>query len=132
LTPGIELIYNISRKRDDWRGFFIKYQDRLLFGTDTGTWETVEESVVKIWLVRNFLESDEEFFTPSEADMLLTRYKEPFVGLTLPKSVLRKIYAGNFRRLWGETPRIVPLDVTIKILEENGEIVIAQALRSIP
>ncbi len=132
LTPGIELIYNISRKRDDWRGFFIKYQDRLLFGTDTGTWETVEESVVKIWLVRNFLESDEEFFTPSEADMLLTRYKEPFVGLTLPKSVLRKIYAGNFRRLWGKTPRIVPLDVTIKILEENGEIVIAQALRSIP
>jgi len=129
LTPGIELIYNISLKRDDWRGFFIKYQDRLLFGTDIGMWETVEESVEKIWLVRNFLESDEEFFTPHKADMLLTRYEEPFIGLKLPVGVLRKIYADNFKRLWRETPRRVVLTSAVRMLEEKGETVIARALR---
>jgi len=129
LTPGIELFYNISRRRDDWRRFFIKYQSRLLFGTDTGTWETVEESVEKIWLIRNFLESDEEFFTPPAADSLLTRYKEPFIGLKLPGDVLKKIYAQNFQRLWGKKPRKIAVDAAIRMLEDKGEKAVSQALR---
>jgi predicted TIM-barrel fold metal-dependent hydrolase len=105
LTLGIELMYNISRRRDDWRKFFIEYQDRIFFGTDIMMWLTIDEALARIWLLRNFLETDEEFFTPPEADRLLTRYKEPYIGLHLPKSVLRKIYAGNFRRVWGRRPK---------------------------
>ena len=92
------MIYNISRRRDEWREFSIKYQDRIFFGTDIATWQ-IQEAVARIWLVRKFLESDEEFFTPNTADELLTRYEEPFVGLNLPEEVLRKIYAENFMRL---------------------------------
>ena len=131
LTPGIELIYNISRRRDEWREFFIKYQDRIFFGTDIATWQTVQEAVARIWLVRKFLESDEEFFTPNTADELLTRYEEPFVGLNLPEEVLRKIYAENFMRLWGEKPKKVNMDVAIKICEEKGEKTIAEALKNL-
>jgi predicted TIM-barrel fold metal-dependent hydrolase len=129
LTPGIELIYNISRRRDDWRDFFIKYQDRILFGTDIATWQTKQEAIVRIWIVRKFLESDEEFFTPNTADELLTRYKEPFIGLKLPEGVLKKIYFENFQRLWGNKPRKVEMDAAIKFCEERGEKGIVKALK---
>jgi predicted TIM-barrel fold metal-dependent hydrolase len=102
LSLGIELMYNISRRRDDWRDFFIKHQDRIFFGTDIGTWHTFDNAISRIWLVRNFLESAEEFYVPTESNNLLTRYKKPFIGLKLPKSVLKKIYNENFQRLWGK------------------------------
>jgi len=119
LSLGIELMYNISRRRDEWRDFFIKYQDRILFGTDVGTWHTFQSAIDRIWLVRNFLESDAEFFTPPSANTLLTRYKEPFIGLSLPKSALARIYAGNFRRLWGKKPRKVNFEAAMKMLEKR-------------
>jgi len=111
LSLGIELMHNISRRRDDWRGFFVKYQDRIFFGTDIATWQTLSEAIARIWMIRNFLESDEEFYTPPAADYLLTRYNEPFVGLKLPEGVLHRIFAENFRRLWGKEPRKVNLEL---------------------
>ena len=131
LTLGIELMYNISRRSDDWRDFFIKYQDRFFFGTDIATWQTLQEALDRIWLIRNFLESDEEFYTPSTADKLLTRYEKPFVGLHLPEPVLRKIYAENFRRLWGQKPKEADLNAFLDHLESKGEKVISTALRNL-
>jgi len=128
LTLGIELMHNISRRRDDWRDFFIKYQDRIFFGTDISTWQTVEEAIDRIWLVRNFLESDDKFHTPETADELLTRYKAPFLGLDLPPRALRKIYSENFQRLWGSKPRKVNTEVAISTLRSKGETAIAEAL----
>jgi len=131
VTPGIELMYNISRRRDDWRDFFIKHQDRIFFGTDIATWQTIQESVDRIWLIRNLLESDERFFTPLTADKLLTRYKEPFVGLNLPKCILKKMYAENFKRLWGKEPRKIDSRLAIRMCDEKNEKAIADALRKI-
>jgi len=131
LTLGIELMYNISQRRDDWRSFFIKHQDRIFFGTDISTWQTVQESLDRIWLIRNFLESDEDFYTPSTADKLLTRYEKPFLGLKLPKEAIRKIYAGNFHRLWGKKPRKVNRELALKILKEKGEKAVVEALKEI-
>ncbi|MEM2789578.1 MAG: amidohydrolase family protein [Candidatus Bathyarchaeia archaeon] len=130
LTPGIELIYNISRRRDDWRDFFIKYQDRIFFGTDIATWQTEVEAVARIWIVRKFLESDEEFFTPETADELLTRYKEPFIGLKLPVNTLRKIYSENFKRLWGKQPRKANVDTAMRFFEERGEKELIEIMKS--
>jgi len=132
ITLGIELMYNISRRRDDWRDFFVKHQNRIFFGTDIATWQTLQESVTRIWMIRKFLESDEEFYTPPTADLLLTRYREPFIGLKLPIDTLRKIYAENFRRLWGNKPRIVDLEAAIKRCEENSEDAVVEALRNLP
>jgi len=131
LTLGIELMYNISRRRDEWREFFIKFQDRIFFGTDIATWQTAQEALARIWLIRNFLESGEEFFTPPTADMLLTRYKEPFIGLKLPEGALKKIYCENFKRLWGDEPRPLIIDAVIDALKREGEKEIIKALKSI-
>ncbi len=129
LTLGIELMYNISRRRDDWRDFFKQHQDRIFFGTDIATWQTIQESIARIWLIRNFLESGEEFFTPPTADKLLTRYKEPYIGLSLPRGVLKKIYAENFQRLWGKEPKKVDLRAAIEMCEKKNGKTIANALR---
>jgi hypothetical protein len=58
-------------------------------------------------MIRRFLETSDEFHTYDEADELLTRYELPYIGLDLPDSSLRKIYSGNFRRMWGEKPAIL-------------------------
>ena len=121
LALGIELIHNISKRRDDWRAFFIRYCDRILFGTDIGVSRTLQQHLDRVWLIRNFLESDEEFYTPSTADWLLTRYREPFRGLNLPNHVLKKIYSTNFRRLWGAEPRSVKVDLAASVCEETDD-----------
>jgi len=107
LSLGVELMYNISRCRDDFREFFKKHDSRILFGTDIGMSTTLPQHLARIWLIRNFLESDEEFYTVPEADELLTRYTQPYIGLDLPRGSLEKIYSENFKRLWGKTPRKV-------------------------
>ena len=131
LALGIELMYNISRRRDDWREFFMKYQDRILFGTDIATWQSLQESLARIWIPKNFLESDEEFLTPPAADFLLTRYEEPFIGLNLPKEALMKIYVENFQRLWGGEPKEIDLSIVMKRCEEAGEKPLVKALRKL-
>ena len=104
LSLGVELMYNISRQRDNYRDFK-KHDTRILFGTDIGMSTKLSEHLARIWLIRNFLETGEQFHTVPEADELLTRYKEPYIGLDLPKNSLEKIYSGNFKRLWGTRPR---------------------------
>lgn len=131
LSLGVELMYNISRRRDDWRDFFIKHDDRILLGTDIGMSATSRQHLDRIWLLRNFLESDEEFHTPSTADDLLTRYEEPYMGLKLPRASLEKIYAKNFQRLWGDEPRDANLEAAITVCEKEGNTVTANALRKL-
>jgi predicted TIM-barrel fold metal-dependent hydrolase len=131
LTPGIELVYNISHRRDDWRRFFTRYADRILLGTDIGMSRTVEEHLVRIWILRNFLETGEEFYTPNSADDLLTRYEDPFIGLDLPKTTLEKIYAGNFYRLWGPKPKDVIVKTAAVAAEKQGHAGVAKALRDL-
>jgi len=131
LSLGVELMYNISRRRDDYREFFIRHDDRILFGTDIGVSTTLPQHLARINLLRTFLETDEEFYTPSSADDLLTRYEEPYIGLDLPRASLEKIYSGNFRRYWGNEPRGVNLEEIITTCEKNGNKVIADAFRKL-
>ena len=109
LSLGVELMYNISRRRDDYREFFKQYDDRIIFGTDIGMSKTLPEHQARVWMIRKFLETSDRFHTPDEADDLLTRYELPYIGLDLPDSSLKKIYGGNFKRLWGEKPAGLPL-----------------------
>ena len=70
LTPGIEMYHEFSKNPDKAREFFIKYQDRILFGTDIGAKALLAtpqigiepaESKIRHVLVKNFLETDGEF-----------------------------------------------------------------------
>jgi predicted TIM-barrel fold metal-dependent hydrolase len=85
-------IAELGRQPFTSRKFFLKYQDRILFGTD-GPWP--EERIQLYW---RFLETEDEYFPYSE---------KPFppqglwniYGVNLPDEVLRKVYHENAMRV---------------------------------
>jgi hypothetical protein len=114
LTPGIEMYYNFSRNIQKTHEFFIKYQDRILFGTDIGARALLvdpkegiqfDESHGRVFVVRNFLENTDEFYLDEKNGFLFGDGKVPLLGLGLPKSVLEKIYFKNFERIMTIKPR---------------------------
>lgn len=106
LTPGTEMFFNFNDNPKQWQAFFLKYADRILYGTDIYNWhredKTVEEKYSHaVNLVRSFLEFREPF-----TDKWTGRsFSHPF-GFSA--AVLDKIYYDNFVRLFGNEPR--PLD----------------------
>ena len=121
LTPGIEMYYDFSAKRDHWRDFFMKYQDRILFGTDISSENSVEEATARAWIVRKFLETDSEFYPPSQSDSLLEGPRTPFMGLNLSRGALEKIYCENFRKLAGFRPRKLDLELATEECDRLAE-----------
>jgi hypothetical protein len=116
LTPGIEMYKNFSRGPQVAREFFVRYQDRILFGTDIGAKALLStpelgiepgESAVRIQLVRRFLEMEGEFKLEVSSGFLFGRFSGPFQGIGLPQDVLKKIYTQNFERLAGSQPKVL-------------------------
>jgi len=122
LTPGIEMYYNFSAKGEEWREFFIRYQDRIIYGTDIGGGQSIEEAKSRAWIVRKFLETGDEFTVPEGGDSLLGGPQIPFRGLDLPNVALEKIYAKNFERLAGPEPRRLDLRKAIVECRRIAEI----------
>ncbi len=93
--------------RDKVRAFIIKYQDRLLYGTDIGIKQDDISRSSRV-LMQNIVEdtylSDWEYFT---SDKLLEQKDKVKVyqGLDLPKKVLKKIYYDNAKRMYPELGR---------------------------
>jgi uncharacterized protein len=79
----------IGRQPKTGRNFFIKYQDRILFGKDT--W-----SVPEYGFYFRMLETDDEYFPP------LRKYHANWYmyGLGLPDDVLKKIYYKNALKIF--------------------------------
>jgi predicted TIM-barrel fold metal-dependent hydrolase len=92
--------------RDKVRDFIIRYQDRLLYGTDfimrgTGdpgwTLELTRDMLEHTWL------SDWEYFTTSNMFTQDDKVKT-YRGLDLPVNVLKKIYYENACRMYAISP----------------------------
>jgi len=74
------------------RRFFIQYQDRILFGTDSSP--RLEE----YRLHYRFLETDDEYFNYNTTDVPV-QGRWYICGLYLTDEVLKKVYSGNARRV---------------------------------
>ena len=86
-------ISELGRQPYTTRKFFLKYQDRILFGTDT----TPRRDAFRIYY--RFLETDDEYF-----DSAPSHHRQGFwmiYGLYLPDEVLEKIYYKNAERVLG-------------------------------
>ena len=84
------------------RDFFIKYQDRIIYGTDRGDYEGAEQDPEKLKaLVRDEWRSDWKFLTSDET---ITSWKVDgeFKGLKLPREVVEKIYYKNAVKIFPE------------------------------
>jgi predicted TIM-barrel fold metal-dependent hydrolase len=115
LAPGSEMYNNFTRRPGQSRSFFLRYQDRLIYGTDTTTGSMardgergVERALERAWVVRTFLETNEAFVPPEELCRWLEGDLDCFCGLGLPRQVLARVYRTNLERVYGPTP--APLD----------------------
>jgi predicted TIM-barrel fold metal-dependent hydrolase len=86
-------ISELGRQPYTARKFFIKYQDRILFGTDTPC------NADSYRLYFRFLETDDEYIDPTPAHKLQGRWM--IYGLFLPDDVLEKIYNKNALKILG-------------------------------
>ena len=117
ITPGGEMYFNFSVCQDFARGFFLEYQDRILFGTDNyggnENCDSKEQRILgmrKIQEMRAFLESDESVFQG-------TRLR----GLSLQESALNRIYRDNFIQWAGEKPKPVRLSKAEQMVKKYRE-----------
>ena len=102
LAPHFGMYADFSRDPEAARDFFIRFQDRIIYGSDIDT-RVMERSpdgfgfMLSIpWLIRSFLEKESDFSLPGQVTTQ---------GLGLPRDALEKIYHLNFERLYGENPR---------------------------
>lgn len=131
VTPGIEMLYNLSRDPQASRAFFCGYADRIVFGTDLSSGLTVEEGRFRAGIIYRWLESEDTFRIPQGSDFLLGAPEDGVVhGLSLPEDVLAEIYGGNFARLAGEAPRALNVPLAIQECARLADI--AQAMSDIP
>lgn len=94
-----------KQTQEDWQkvhDFFIKYQDRIIYGTDEGDYKGSEtnpfklkENVHLVWT------RDWKFLTTNEV-MTSWEVNGEFSGLKLPKEVIDKIYYKNAVKLFPE------------------------------
>lgn len=86
-------ISELGRQPYTARRFLIKYQDRVVFGTDTPPRAEAYRTYYR------FLETDDEYFDPTPAHKQQGRWM--IYGLYLPDQVLEKIYNKNALRILG-------------------------------
>jgi predicted TIM-barrel fold metal-dependent hydrolase len=87
------LQYQSAKDRERVRNFIIRYQDRLLYGTDVGysgskNPEEFKKGMHETW------SDDWKYFT-SDDEMTSGKFKGKFSGLKLPREVVDKIYSKN-------------------------------------
>ncbi|NOY96405.1 MAG: amidohydrolase family protein [Chlorobi bacterium] len=86
-------ISDLGRQPYSARKFFIKYQDRILFGTDTPP----NAELYQIYY--RFLETDDEYFDPAGGLFIQGRWM--IYGIYLPDEVLEKVYNKNALKILG-------------------------------
>ncbi len=97
--------YQSGKDRDAVRAFFIRYQDRLLYGTDLTQGPDTDPVAFRaeahaVW------QSDWRYLATSESQPIAV-LQTTVAGLALPRTVIDKIYYGNAMREFGTTARAV-------------------------
>ena len=87
------LQYQSAKDRERIRDFCIKYQDRLLYGTDAGYSGSNNPDRFKNEMHETWLDDWKYFATDDE--MTSDKFRGKFTGLKLPKEVIDKIYNKN-------------------------------------
>ena len=107
LAPGSEMYLNFSRNIEKWHEFFIRFDRRILFGTDNLSADNSE----KIRTMHRFLETDDSF----------SYWEEQIHGISLPADSLKRIYADNFLSIMNGIPRKVREDDIRQAVEDLSE-----------
>jgi predicted TIM-barrel fold metal-dependent hydrolase len=118
LTPGVAGYFELSQNVEAAREFFLRYQDRMIYGTDVGAGPVVDPALAleigresgQAWIVRAFLETNWDIPIPAGVGAVTNAFAgRRLRGIALPHEVLEKIYWRNLERMVGEIPRMINL-----------------------
>lgn len=117
IVPAGEEYFDLNKNITVAREFFIKYSDRILFGSDSNNWHWGEDLEqykhnfsYPINLARDFLEAKASFHFVDDD-------REEIFPLQLEEKYLKKIYHDNFVRLYGKKPRAVVKEKVLDMLK---------------
>ena len=102
----VHLEYQAAGDPDKVRRFLIRYQDRILYGSDLG-YGPAESSAAEIATLHTDWLNDWRFLTTSEP-MHSPDFPAAFHGLRLPRAVIDKIYRDNAEALFHAWPAHAP------------------------
>lgn len=141
LTPGVEMYFNFAAQLDAARDFFLRYQDRLIYGTDIGASAInhnpadgldMPESLGRAWVVRRFLETDEVYDAPEGVGHWLGMDAGGFHGIKLEPEALERIYRTNAEKVFGPAPVELDRATALAELERMAAVIDAQAGEPVP
>ncbi len=118
LAMGGEFLYYLSDNPDRGRDFFVRFQDRVLYGTDINDRNALKHARAKAETLRLFLETSETFFNLSELAMgqqpsTGSNGRVELRGLALPQTTLDKVMGLNFQRFVSRVPKPLPVPAGI-------------------
>ncbi len=112
VTPGAEMYNAFRDKPEFYRDFFIKYADRIFYGTDV-SFPGSAINALRTDQVYKFLTTDED----------LTVVDIQTKGLKLPEDVCAKILYKNFENIAGEKPKPINKDLLKKYTEKYKSLI---------
>lgn len=126
IAPGIELFENLSKNIVEARNFVIKYQDRIVYGTDISRLDTdknveynIKDTLIRGKLCQEFIKKD-KVFVSGDKDSLLGKDDLNLNGLNLKHGIASKILCANFLKLVG-SPKKVNKEELLKELEREKD-----------
>ena len=122
ITPGGEMYLAFDDNREYYRDFFVKYSDRIQFGTDSCFPYGTE---CYSWLtdrVYRYVATDEQF--KGFADRIHT-------GMKLPREACENILYKNFERTVGTEPKKINKEALKKYIEKYKHLIPAERLEKV-
>ena len=114
----VHLEQQAMHHRDKVRRFLIRYQDRVLYGTDIARMPTASDA--EFTAEADATWRDDWRFLVTADVMHSDDLPAPFRGLALPKSVVDKIYRTNALRVFPTAWR-VPATIALEPVSESGQ-----------
>ena len=127
IVSGTEMYFNFAKRAEDWRQFFLKYQDRIIYGTDN--MNLYDEEEIRNARITNAMQRD--FLAKSG---VIHAWDKATTGIELPEEVQEKICSGNFLRIAGETPRPLNREAAARYLQgrlENERLAVTAEERAV-
>lgn len=117
ITPGWEMYAAFARDPGFWREFFVKYADRIGFGTDSGD-ESAGDTGIPDMVYRFLTTEDEQEI-----------WGIRFPGIALDDDTLSKILRGNFLRRVGGSPRPINREALKRYVEKYSHLIADETMR---
>lgn len=122
ITPGGEMYFEFNKRPEYYRNFFIKYADRIIFGTDMTDTHFAPLAKNGNWFcdrIYRFLATDET---------ITSFNNNALTGIKLPDSVLQKIFSDNITSKLGDKPKPINKEALRRYIAKYRHLIIDEKL----